>query len=322
MSNDEKINFRQSRDFGEVFNVSVKFTKQNFKHFFSSLIAIAGPFVLLSSVAGAFYQSNSIGIMSLSKIGGENFLAQYGISAGIFILTSIISNLVLIGTTNAFLINYHQNGPNGFSIADVSKTLLKNTGKILRTFFAFLLVLIFIVGIFVGIGVLIAFTKSVALMVLAFLALIIVLIIVMPPLFWQLSITYLIAMYEQKGGFASLGRSIKLIKGNFWWTWVIMICATMAVGILSFIFALPQTIYQFVIMFSHLKPDGTEAETSIPFIIVATVCTFCSTLIYSILYIIGAFHYYSLAEQKEGLGLLDKIDEIGNVTQNNEEQYY
>jgi hypothetical protein len=322
MSVNEKINFRQSRDFGEVFNVSVKFTKQNFKHFFSSLIAIAGPFVLLSSIAGAFYQSSSLGIMSLSKIGGEDFLAQYGISAGIFILTSIISNLTLIGTTNAFLINYHENGPNNFSISDVSKTLLKNTGKIVRTFFAFLLVLTLLVLVFVGIGLLIAFTKAVALMVLAFLALIIVLIILMPPLFWQLSITYLIAMYEQKGGFASLNRSIKLMKGNFWWTWVIMICATMAVGILSFVFALPQTIYQFVLMFSHLKPDGTEAETSIPFIVVATVCTFCSTLIYSILYIIGAFHYFSLAEQKEGLGLLDKIDEIGNPTQSNEEQYY
>lgn len=322
MKNTEKINFRQVRDFGEVFNISVKFTKQNFKHFFSALIAIAGPFVLISSIAAAFYQSNSIGIMSLSKIGGENFFTQYGISAGIFILTSIVSNIVLIGTTNAFIINYYKNGPNGFSIADVSKTLLKNIGKITRTFFSFLLLTILIVGIFVGIGVLIAITQSTALIILSFLALIIALMIIAPPLFWQLSISYLIAMHEEKGGFASITRSVVLLKGNFWWTWVIMICATMAIGILSFIFALPQTIYQFVIMFSHLKPDGGEAETSIPFIIVATICTFCSTLIYSILYIIGAFHYYSLAEQKDGLGLLDKIDEIGGTIQNNEEQYY
>ena len=34
----EKINFRQVRDFGETFNVSVKFFRQNFKLFFQSLI--------------------------------------------------------------------------------------------------------------------------------------------------------------------------------------------------------------------------------------------------------------------------------------------
>lgn len=322
MNDIEKINFRQARDFGEVFNATTTFIRQNFKHFFSSLIAIAGPFIFITAIAGAYYQSSSLGmIQGIRAFGTENYSTQFGISAGVFLLASIISNLVLIGTINAFIINYIQHGPNNFTIKDVSQIVLKNTVKIIRAFFASLLALILIIGIFgILIGVLFLLNSSVASGLLAIGILIIGGIIFVPPFFWQLSITYLIAMYEQKGGFASINRSFKLMKGNFWWTWVIMICASMAIGMLSFVFSLPQTIYQFVIMFTHLKSDG--GGTSIPFIIVATICTFFSTLTYSIIHIISAFHYYSLAEQKEGLGLLEKIDEIGNTTQSNEEQYY
>ena len=60
MNNQEKITFRQARDFGEIFNVSVKFLRQNVKLFFQSLIYIAGPFVLISAIAGAFYQSSAL----------------------------------------------------------------------------------------------------------------------------------------------------------------------------------------------------------------------------------------------------------------------
>ena len=67
--NPEKINFRQTRDFGETFNVSIKFLRQNFKLFFQSVLFIAGPFVLISAIAGAFYQSNAINMFSITKLG-------------------------------------------------------------------------------------------------------------------------------------------------------------------------------------------------------------------------------------------------------------
>ena len=99
-----------------------------------------------------------------------------------------------------------------------------------------------------------------------------------------------------------------------------MVCAVFAVGIISFVFGLPQAIYQVVLMFSHFKDDS--GEPSIPFLIVATVCTFCTTLLYSGLYVISAFHYYSLAEQKDGIGLMERIEEIGNTPTTDVEQQY
>ena len=149
--NQEKINFRQARDFGETFNVSVKFLRQNFKLFFQSLIFIAGPFVLISAIAGAFYQSNSIEVSSLGRFSGGNPLAQYGWSFLIFMLAAIVSGIALIGTTFSFMITYMEKGPNGFGVNDVANKLIKNIGNILSVFFVLTLIAILIIAVVAGI---------------------------------------------------------------------------------------------------------------------------------------------------------------------------
>ncbi|MES2591527.1 MAG: hypothetical protein V4608_06560 [Bacteroidota bacterium] len=321
MNNTEKINFRQSRDFGETFNVSVKFIRQNFKLFFKSLALIAGPFVLISAVAGAFYQSSSIGLLSLKGGFQENYFSQFGLTFAIFIFASVIANLMLIGTTFAYMITYMEKGTGNFTIADISSTLLKNIGKIILTFLAMFLILVLLFALVIGLIALMA-TMGAAFAILVGFILFIGILIMMPPLIWQLSVIYLVAMQENSGAFQSFNRTREVMRDNYWWTWVIVVCAGMAVGLASLVFTMPQMIYQMVIMFSHFKPGAVNEGVSIPFIIVSTICTFCSTLLYSTLYIISGFHYYSLAEQKDGIGLMERIDEIGNTPDNNVEQHY
>src|ERR1035437_8039884 len=114
MDNQEKINFFQRRDFGETFNVSVKFLRQNFKLFFQSLIFIAGPFVLISAISGAFYQSSALSFLSIAKTQHTNIFSQFGWAYFLFIGTTIISSLVITGTAYSFMICYLEKGPNGF----------------------------------------------------------------------------------------------------------------------------------------------------------------------------------------------------------------
>jgi hypothetical protein len=78
MNQAEKINFRQTRDFTEVFNVSIKFLRQNFKLFFKSIILVAGPFLLLSAIATGFYQSNAVGLTTIPRDGAPDFLSRFG----------------------------------------------------------------------------------------------------------------------------------------------------------------------------------------------------------------------------------------------------
>ena len=320
--NIEKINFRQARDFGETFNVSVKFLRQNFKLFFQSLILIAGPFILINAVSGALYQSQSINFISVMRFAQNNPMnpfAMYGWSFLLFILTAILANLALVGTTIAFMINYMEKGPNGFTVNDVGRTLVKNIGNIFAVFFTFLILMVLIILVIAGIMVAIASFIPVLAIILG-IGLFFGLLIIIPPLMWQLSATYLVKMQEGRSVFNSFGRTREVMRSNFWWTWAIVFCASGAIAILGFVFALPQGIYQVILMFTSLKGGGVG--TSIPFLIVSTVCTFCSTLLYSILYVINSFHYYSLAEQKDGTGLIERINEIGNIPNNNVDQQY
>lgn len=324
--NQEKINLRQVRDFGETFNTSIKFIRQNFKLFMKSLVFIAGPFLLISSIAGAFYQASAITMQSRLQSGityGNNpldiILEQFGWTYLIFIVASILANLALVGTVYSYMINYSEKGPGQFSINDVANTLTKNIGGILAVFFGLTILLIIIIGLIVGVGVAIGLAVP-GLGALFLIAAFFGMLILFPPLIWQLSVVYLVKMEENTGIFESYNKTKEVMRGEFWWTWLIVVCSSFGIGLIGMVFSIPQIAYQMVLTFSSLQ--GGENETSIPFIAVATVCTFCTTLLYGFMYIINGVHYYSLAEKNDGKGMMERINEIGATPNTNVNQQY
>ncbi|MBN8697585.1 MAG: hypothetical protein J0L87_13725 [Bacteroidetes bacterium] len=319
--NTEKINFKVSRDFGETFNVSVKFLRQNFRSFFGSIILIAGPLILIAAVSGAFYQSNALTMMSPKRIlmNDVDPFAQFGLTYFLFIIASLLSHLALLGTTFAYMVAYQEKGPGNITTSDVSRILFRNTGRIIGGFFLYTLLIIIAVVIVVLI---IAGLSAIApaLGVLMGILLFFGILVIAPPFMWQFSVFYLAAMQDDIGVTDAMSKTRSVMKDNFWWTWVIVVCAGIAIAIIGVVFAMPQFIYQMILMISNIK-DGT-GEISIPFIVVSSICTFFVQVIYSIYYIISGFHYYSLAEKKGGDGLLERIDEIGKVNQTDVNQTY
>ena len=83
--NQEKVNLQQARDFTETFNASIKFIRQNFKLFFQCILLISGPFVLLSSIAGAFYQANALKMYTPMRImDPATIFQQFGLAYLLF----------------------------------------------------------------------------------------------------------------------------------------------------------------------------------------------------------------------------------------------
>lgn len=322
MLENEKINFRQDRDFGEIFNVTVKFFRQNFKHFFTTLILVAGPFLLISAIAAGVYQASALGLGTISLTGNYDAFERYGIILFIYIIFALIATIVSIGATFSYMILYSEKGPGNFTTGDVRSLLIKNIGKLILTFLALLLVLLPFIGIFAGIGVLLTINKIYALIIVFVLVMMACCAVFLPNMGWLLLSPYLIAMQEKKSAFASIRRAFQLMRGNYWWTWVIMFCAIIVLYVLIIIFSLPQIIYQLTLTFSHFSGTTEDPEISVPFIAVTTICTFLNTILYSVIQVLCGFHYYSLAEKKDGTGLLDRIDEIGNTRNTNVEQHY
>ncbi len=319
----EKINFRQTRDFGEIFNVTTKFIRQNFKAFFSSIALIAGPFILVSSIAGGIYQSSAMGLRTMAMTGNAyDILQQYGILFIVYILFAILSGLVSTGTAFSFMLVYMEKGPGNFTTSDVRKMLVKKAGRIILAFFALFLVSLPFIAILVGIGVALVATKAFVLMGFFAFALLICFGIFLPNFIWIFSAVYLIAMQEDKPIFSCIGRAFQIMRGSYWWTWLVMFCAGIVVYLIAVIFSLPQIIYQMIATFSHYSNLGEDSGSSVLFIVIATICAFLTTTVYSLLYVLCGFHYYSLAEQKDGIGLMERIDEIGNTPDANVEQQY
>src|ERR1700746_439875 len=184
--NQEKINLQVSRDFGETFNASIKIMRQNFKMFFQCIIFIAGPFILLSSVAGAFYQSNVLNVQSsLRMTDPTDVLKQFGLTYLLFIIATIISNLAIMATVFSFLINYQEKGPKNFTVSDVARKARQSIGSIIAIF---LIVFLLGIAIFSLLGVLIFIIASVVpvLGILFAVLAVLGLLAVCPPILWQL----------------------------------------------------------------------------------------------------------------------------------------
>jgi len=322
----EKIQFKVVRDFGETFNVSMRFLRQNFKVFFLSLLLIAGPFVLISGVCNAFYQSAALSINTLHRYNAMNPLSQFshfGLAYIAFILSAAVANLMVMGVTYAVMLEYHEKGPRNFSVGDVGRRIRQSIGGILAVFFLFMLMIVllcFLLGLVI-VGVVAAVP---ALGILLIFLVVIGLLIIAPPYLWRISTTYLVKMETNDMPFDAYARTGVVMKNNFWWTWLIIVCASLMIGIAGFAFNLPQVIYTFVITMSNLR-HGTAGEMSVGFLIVVTIGSFFSSLLYSVLYLISAFHYYSLDEKHDGAGLMERINEIGQTPQNKQpdvEQHY
>ena len=315
---EEKINFKVARDFGETFNISINFLRQNFLPFFICLLLLAGPFILIYSFVVAHYESVILDKNALVKAGLLYNVNTYNWEYFISILLQFISYLSMTCTTYSYMIVYSEKGKGNFTVADVVRKMNSNIGKIIGGFILFfLIVVIFIVAIFFIIGI-ISGTSPIIAGLLAFASLIGSL-LVAPNIVWQLNTLFLVIIADDEIPMSAYGRTRIVMKDNYWWTWLIVVCSTLIVSVLSLLFAIPSYVYT---LFQNYSTSDDASETSILYIFTFATCTFLATLVYSLFYIISSFHYFSLAEKKDGKGLLERINEIGKIQTNTTEQTF
>jgi len=317
----EKIPFYVDRDFGQTFGSGLKFLRQNLKLLFQCLLYFSGPFILIAGIITAYYQASAIQNIAMLRSGMYvDTPQQYGLMYWLSLLGSMIAQASMIGTSYSFLLTYNEKGPGNFTVSDVGKTFSKNIGNIISVFFSMLLFVAIAVGVFF-LATMLFSSMGPIFIVLWVLALIVGILILFPPLLWLLNTVYLAKMQENINAFFAFTRVREIMKGNFWWTWLIVVCSVISVVIVSYIFLLPQFIYTIVIVLGAFKGDA-DTDISITFIIISTICLFLSSMLYNAIFIINGFHYYSLVEKKEKKGLISRIDELGNNTGNNVEQHY
>ncbi len=314
----ENINFKIARDFGETFNISVKFLRQNFSSFFICLLFLAGPFILSYSLILAHYDSVIIDKTALVKAGLLYNIKIYNWEYFLSLLLQILSYLSIICTTYSYMIVYSEKGKGNFTVADVAKKMNAHIGKITGGFLLYsFLTTIFIVALVYIIGMIGNSSNffGVLMVILIFIGIL----LVGPNLLWQINTVFLVILIENEIPLSAYGRTREVMKDNFWWTWLLVVCGLFTISLLSVLFLLPSYLYTLI---NYYGTAESVQETSILYIIVSAVCTFLGTITNSIFYVISTFHYYSLAEKKDGKGLLERINEIGISQKNITEQQF
>lgn len=290
----QKIELRKIRDFGENINGTIQFIKQELKPLLKSFFAITAVVILLTGVLGALYQSTAMsdifdafkGIRHRPKGFGEVFTLTYFL----FLLLSVF-NFALINVSIACYVKVYGNK------GGVSPTIEEVWNEVVHYIIPIFFYTI-IISVIIIIGCLFCLAPGIYLAV------------VFVP------ITYIMIIEDAPFGYA-FNRCFTLIKENFWISFGIYF-------VVYLIYSLSSTVIGLVISaVSGLIAYFTTKDINSTVGVVTGVLSVFQHVFYIIFSISVGLHYFNLVEQKDGEGLLTRIDSLGNTANqsSNEEQY-
>ncbi len=300
--NQQKIEFQKYRDFGQVINGTFEFIRHNFLPLLKSIIFIVGPFILLSGIFSGLYQEDIFSFNSTTTS-----LSNFGIVSLLYLIALFLSMITMVSVVYSYVLIYLERTDE--SPIQIDEVWLGVKSNILK-----------VVGITILIGIIIGVIGITFFLPLFFifnvqsnpLAMIPIIFLVMIPIIYfsnKLTLTYFVSLYENIGAVDSMKRSIFLIKNKWWFTFGLVIVLSFIQGFMGFLFQIPQYIAMITVMFNSMDGTGVDGVTEIIMIITSIIAAF-NFVFYAISLIAIAFHYFSLVEQKEAKGLIEKIESI------------
>jgi hypothetical protein len=272
----EKINIHQSRDFSDIINVTFYFIQRNFRKLFLSVVLIAGPFALLTGINTAYFQPVTVKA-SRGFWSGEYFV---GLGVGYFVY-------MLIHAVLAALI-YHfiqlEAEKKEFGVSDVWARVRKDVPNLLLINLGALLIIVFAMFCLVIPGIYTAITLS------------------------FISVVWLV---ERNGFTSAVSRSYKLVYGRWWRTFGILCILLFVQFLISTLLVVPIQIIGSLSGLFDLSMNLMGTDDSAGAIAWLAIRNMFSMLCSSILMVALVFHYYSLVEEKDGMGLMAKIRTMG-----------
>lgn len=280
-----KIEFKKIRDFGQIINDTFTFIRQNFKPLIKTYFIFCGLFCLAGMLAMLLQQYkavNMINNLGTFKSGRSGFGAGlYGLEYFLAILFSLAGYASTTVATLSYIAIYVQKGNQTPTTDEV------------WGYFKFYFFRVFGSSLLLGLLLLIGFVFCLL------------------PGFWLMpiiSLVFPIIVIENGTLGYAFGRSFKLIKDNFWITFgTLFIIWIIVYACMSFV-VLPTTLFSMLGLFSGSKP-----QMSLTFTMLSTVLQYLCQVCTVIPIITIALSYFSLVEQKESAGLMERISTFGNA---------
>ncbi len=288
------MELRKVRDFGENINDTFQFIKQEFKPLLKSFLAISGVLILLTGVVSALYQQDTMrdiinalkGVQYRAKGLDEIFTPTYFM----FIFLSSFNVVVMRVVLAVYVKLYDTTGGVSPTIEEVWKEVIRFVVPVFLYSFV-LLILIIIAACFC-------------------LAPGLYLLIVFAP------VNFIFVIENASLGEA-FNRCFALIKDNFWFSIGLYIVVYLIYAVSSSIIGVAISSVAGLIAYFTTKDIASVVG------VVTAILSVFQYVFYIIFSVSVALHYFNLVEQKDGEGLMRRIDGLGSETTDSskDEQY-
>ena len=284
----QPIELRKSRDFGQIISDSFTFFRENLKPLFRSLLIICGLFILIGTVTSVAQYMSTISLYSgnLNINSNDTYqVSSYTYSYFGAILFNMLVTLLLEAfihlVTLSYLAVYLQKNNQQPTFEEVWGYFRFYFFRVLGS--SILLFLLIVVGF--------------CLCIIPGIYLAIVFYLVIP-----------IMVMENTSFSYAFNKSFQLIKENWWFVFGVIFVMSLIVGVANSIASVPLAVIPMVARFVSQK------SYTLPLIIFFSLLKNLLMLSYALPTIAIAMCYFKLSEEKEGIGLMGRIENFGKTT--------
>ena len=278
----ETVEFKKRRDFGQVINDTFAFIRQNIKPLIKTYFTFCGLFVLASMATLLLQQFKMVNVINtVGGMGHTRGIGLYGIEYFLSLIFSFASYSSMTVAVLSYIAIYVQKG-------NQTPTLDEVWGFFKYYFFrvfgsSFLLMLLLIIGF---------------------------MFCLVPGfyLFPFIAMMFPIMVIENSSLSYSFSRSFSLIKENFWVTFGTLIIVWIIVYACTTLIVLPTSLFNMLAMFSSKNPQMSLTLTLITTVLQSLCQVFTIVPIITI-----SLMYFNLVEEKESVGLMERISNFGNT---------
>ncbi|WP_029282366.1 hypothetical protein [Pedobacter sp. R20-19] len=276
----EALEFKKRRDFGQVINDTFTFMRQNFKPLIKTYFTFCGLFVLASMSTMLMQQYKMVNVINTVGNGGSSTgLGLYGVEYFLSIVFSLASYASMSVAILSYIAIYVQKGNQTPTTEEVWGFFKYYFWRVFGS--SILLLLMLMVGF---------------------------VLCLVPGFYLFPFVTMMLPIMVIEN--ASLGyafsRSFQIIKENFWITFGTLVVIWIIIYACMSMVILPTTLFNMVGMFS-----SKGAHMSLTLTMISTVLQSLCQVFTIVPIITITLMYFSLIEQKENVGLMERISHFG-----------
>lgn len=280
-----KIELAKTRDFGEIINDTFTFVSQNWKPLLKSYAIICGFFVVANLVVALLQQQKLIGVMEnqMPTIAPQEWrgrlTAMFGISYVLSLIFGLLNVTAITTVPLSFMALYKEKG----NVAPETEEVW----GYFKHYFVRVLGSYLIIGICLIVGFMLCLIPGFYL--------------------WPiLSLILPVIIFENVTFGYSWSKSFQLIKENWWQTFGAIVVSWIIAYAAMMIFILPVSLFTVGSLFIAKSHPSSSA------LILTTIISALCQVFLVLPSITAALCYFSLNEQKEGTGLMGRINNFGS----------